>query len=308
MMIAGEATHDGSAKGSHASSGLGAASAAALLLLVATALCIWHRRRRSVPEEAADKWQLQKDLLHAHDSVVVARKRISGEEVTFGANILATYDSSDGCGYCRNSSGGAAAPGRVPMVGFLDLPEEEQQRLRAGNINDSVLIIRNKRATSGASSSAAKGGEAAVAYYQQQLAQLHSNSDGCSNSGHAEGAARTTGQLRGRSSDGSECGKRVQFGVAQVVAVSSSAGATSAVGDAPEAGAAEEAGTAAAAATVLEGVHPEHATASDTVLLPGGVDGGSISIDTSELGAGQGNSRGDDTARTDRAQLPGSTS
>lgn len=39
----------------------------------------WHRRRRSAPEEAADIEQLKKDLRHAHDSVVVAKKRITGE-------------------------------------------------------------------------------------------------------------------------------------------------------------------------------------------------------------------------------------
>jgi hypothetical protein len=196
------------------------------------------------------------------------------------------------------------------MVGFLDLPEEEQKRLRAGNINDSVLIMRNKRATSNPGSSNAKGGDAAVAYYQQHVMQLQSSSDGSSNSssnGGAEGELRMPGQLRGRSSDGSESRKRVQFGAAQVVAVSSAAGAPSA------AGAGVDAGTASAASAVLVEpmmacVQPERAAAADSVLLPGGVDGDSITVDTSELAAGQRHSRGDDTARVDGTQLPGSAS
>jgi hypothetical protein len=69
----------GATSAEHASFGVGAASAGVLLLLVATALCMWwHRRRKSAPDEAADKEQLRKDLLHAHDSVVVAKKRITG--------------------------------------------------------------------------------------------------------------------------------------------------------------------------------------------------------------------------------------
>jgi hypothetical protein len=160
------------------------------------------------------------------------------------------------------------------MVGFLDLPEEEQNRLRAGNINDSVLIMRNKRATSNPGSSDAKGGEAAVAYYQQHMMQLQSSSDG-SSCGGAEGGVRMPGQLRGRSSDGSESGKRVQFGAAQVVAVCSAAGlAPSAAGDAPAPFAAIELrATAAAAGTpavVMDSVQPEHEAAASNVLLPGG--------------------------------------
>jgi hypothetical protein len=234
-----------------------------------------------------------------------------GEEVKTAASIPAIYDTGEDGASCGNSSGGAAGANRVPMVGFLDLPEEEQKRLRAGNINDSVLIMRNKRATSNAGSSNAKGGDAAVAYYQQHVMQLQSSSDGSNNSsssgGGSEGELRMPGQLRGRSSDGSESGKRVQFGAAQVVAVSSTAGAPSA------AGAGVDAGTASAASAVLvepmmSCVQPERAAAADSVLLPGGVDGDSITVDTSELAAGQRHSRGDDTARVDGTQLPGSGS
>jgi hypothetical protein len=257
-----------------------------------------------------------------------------GEEVKTAASIPAIYDTSEDGGSCGNSSGGAAGANRVPMVGFLDLPEEEQKRLRAGNINDSVLIMRNKRATSNpgssnASSSSsscyplspgssnAKGGDAAIAYYQQHIMQLQSSSDDSSSNsssgGGAEGELRMPGQLRGRSSDGSESGKRVQFGAAQVVAVSSAAGAPFAAGDAPAAVTAVEAGTAAAASAVLvntlmECVQPERGAPANSVLLLGGVDGDSITVDTSELAAGQRHSRGDNTARVDGAQLPGSTS
>jgi hypothetical protein len=48
----------------------------------------WHRRRKSAPEEAADKEQLRKDLLQAHDSVVVAKKRITGEQTPAGDQPL----------------------------------------------------------------------------------------------------------------------------------------------------------------------------------------------------------------------------
>jgi hypothetical protein len=65
----------------HGPVSFGAASTGVLLLLMATALCMWWRRqRKSAPEEMADKEQLRKDLLHAHDSVVVAKKRITGEQ------------------------------------------------------------------------------------------------------------------------------------------------------------------------------------------------------------------------------------
>jgi hypothetical protein len=237
----------------------------------------------------------------------------AGEEVKAEASIPAIYASSDGGSNCGNSSGGAAGADRVPMVAFLDLPEEEQKRLRAGNINDSVLIMRNKRATSGsgaAASGAAKGGDAAVAYYQQQLAQLRSSSDGGSGEGGAEGAVRMPGELHGRSSDGSESGKRVQFGAAEVVAVCSTPGLSSAAGCASAAGVVLEAGAAPAAeaAPVPGCVPPVGAGAAADALLPGGVDGESISIDTSELAAGQRHSRGDDTARISEAPLPGSAS
>ncbi|WIA20026.1 hypothetical protein OEZ85_005895 [Tetradesmus obliquus] len=260
----------------------------------------WHRRRRSAPEEAADIEQLKKDLRHAHDSVVVAKKRITGEDVKGGASLPVIYASSDGGSNCGNrSSGDAAGAGRVPMVAFLDLPEEEQKRLRAGNINDSVLIMRNKRATSGSGAAGENGGEAAVTYYQQQLERLKRSSDGGSSS--SGGAEEAAGQPRGRSSDGSESGKRVQFGAAQVVAVTSAAGSASAAGGASEAGAAPAAAVAAAPGFVL----PEHAAGD--ALLPGGVDGDSICIDASE-GTGQRRSRGDDTARIGEAPLPGSAS
>jgi hypothetical protein len=184
------------------------------------------------------------------------------------------------------------------MVGFLDLPEEEQKRLRAGNINDSVLIMRNKRATSGngaagsPSGANAKGGDAAVAYYQQRAEQIKNSSDG--------GSAEESGQLRGRSSDGSESGKRVQFGAAQVLLVTSMAGDASAAGAVATVAEAGE-----AAATKMRGLPAGPAGVGDELMLPGGVNGDSISIDTSELGAGQRHSRGDDTARIAGAPLPG---
>lgn len=111
----------------------------------------------------------------------------AGDAEVGGNQVYTIYsDCGEGAEHTSGSSSSTkgAATSRIPMVAFADLPEEELTRLRAANVNDSVIITRHKRdsikipgshagSKSGSARPSAAGAEhPAAAYYEQQLGLL----------------------------------------------------------------------------------------------------------------------------------------